>query len=61
MADTHAVTGAFGFSGRYIAKRLLDQGREVVTLTNTPPPPNGFGNRIKAYPLRFVDWNQNEP
>ena len=24
---THAVTGAFGYSGRYIATRLLEQGR----------------------------------
>ena len=30
----HAVTGAFGYSGRYIAARLLAQGRPVVTLTN---------------------------
>lgn len=30
----HAVTGAFGYSGRYIATRLLAEGQQVVTLTN---------------------------
>ncbi|MFI5259871.1 MAG: SDR family oxidoreductase [Candidatus Limnocylindrales bacterium] len=33
----HAVTGAFGFSGRYIAARLLEAGHEVLTLTNHQP------------------------
>ena len=31
----HAVTGAFGYSGKYIARRLLDLGKEVITLTNS--------------------------
>jgi len=30
------VTGAFGYSGKYIARRLLDAGYEVKTLTNSP-------------------------
>ncbi|MBM4461037.1 MAG: epimerase, partial [Chloroflexi bacterium] len=29
----HAVTGAFGYSGKYIARRLLAAGRAVITLT----------------------------
>jgi NADH dehydrogenase len=28
----HAVTGAYGYSGKYIAHRLLDEGRAVITL-----------------------------
>jgi NADH dehydrogenase len=28
----HAVTGAFGYSGKYIAQRLLAEGRKVITL-----------------------------
>jgi nucleoside-diphosphate-sugar epimerase len=28
--DLHVVTGAFGYSGRYIATRLLDSGRRVA-------------------------------
>ncbi len=27
----HAVTGAYGYSRKYIARRLLDIGRTVIT------------------------------
>ena len=30
------VTGAFGYTGSHIARRLLDSGRKVRTLTNHP-------------------------
>jgi uncharacterized protein YbjT (DUF2867 family) len=33
-----AVTGAFGYSGRYIAKRFLEAGHNVITLTNSDLP-----------------------
>ena len=49
----HAVTGAFGYSGRYIATRLLEQGRTVITLTNSVDRTNPFGGRIRAVPLSF--------
>ena len=49
----HAVTGAFGYSGRYIAARLLDEGCEVITLTNSLERANPFGGRVPAYPLSF--------
>ena len=48
----HAVTGAFGFSGRYIAKRLLRHGHAVVTLTNSVAD-GPFDGRVQAYPLDF--------
>lgn len=51
--DIHAVTGAFGYSGRYIASKLLEQGRTVVTLTNSTNRANQFGGRIPALPLSF--------
>jgi NADH dehydrogenase len=51
----HLVTGAFGFSGRYIARRLLEAGRTVRTLTNSPIRRNEFGGRIEAAPLAFDD------
>jgi NADH dehydrogenase len=51
----HAVTGAFGYSGRYIARRLLDAGHRVITLTNSPDRPNPFGGRIRAYPFNFQE------
>lgn len=49
----HAVTGAFGYSGRYIADRLLADGREVLTLTNSPQRQHTFGDRIRVCPLCF--------
>ena len=48
-----AVTGAFGFSGKYIARRLLDSGYTVRTLTNSVQRENPFEGNIKAYPYNF--------
>ena len=49
----HIVTGALGYSGKYITKRLLDEAYQVRTLTNSPDKPNPFGDRIKVYPFNF--------
>lgn len=54
-SETHAVTGAFGYSGRYITTRLLDAGVNVITLTNSPNRPHSFGDRVQAFPLAFDD------
>ncbi|MDR2892144.1 MAG: NAD(P)H-binding protein [Deltaproteobacteria bacterium] len=51
---TSAVTGAFGFSGRYIAARLLRSGQRVVTLTNSPKRANPFAGEVEARPLNFA-------
>jgi NADH dehydrogenase len=56
--EIHAVTGAFGYSGRYIAKRLLDEGKQVVTLTNSSPSNDPFNGQVKAYPLGFGHYAQ---
>ena len=53
--NVHAVTGAFGFSGKYIARRLLDAGRTVVTLTDSPQRPDPFAGQIEAQPYGFGD------
>jgi uncharacterized protein YbjT (DUF2867 family) len=50
-----AVTGAFGYSGRYITKRLLAAGHEVITLTNSLQRPNPFGEQVKAFPFHFEE------
>ena len=50
-----AVTGAFGFSGKYIAQRLLALRHEVITLTNSPQRANPFGGSIKAFPYNFSE------
>lgn len=49
----HAVTGAFGYSGKYIARRLLAAGRRVITLTNSTDRANEFGGRLPIYPFHF--------
>lgn len=51
--NIHVVTGAFGFSGKYIARRLLDVGYQVRTLTNSPNRRNPFEGKIEAYPFNF--------
>jgi len=47
------VTGAFGYSGKYIARRLIDIGHRVRTLTNSLYRENPFGDKIEAYPYNF--------
>ena len=51
--DIHAVTGAFGYSGKYIAERLLTEGKAVITLTNSVDRQNPFGDRLRAFPFDF--------
>jgi uncharacterized protein YbjT (DUF2867 family) len=55
MPDVDVVTGAFGYTGRYITGRLLDSGRSVKTLTGHPNRPNPFGDRIDVAHLDFED------
>lgn len=50
-----AVTGAFSYSGKYITRRLLGRGAEVITLTNHPDRPDPFEGRVRAFPLAFAD------
>ena len=49
----NAVTGAFGFTGRYIASMLLARGETVRNLTNNPGP--GWDDRIETFPMDFED------
>lgn len=50
-----AVTGAFGYSGRYIAQHLLAAGHQVITLTNSVHRPNPFGEEVSAFPFHFEE------
>ena len=52
------VTGAFGYTGRYIARRLLDQGESVRTLTRSPASRSPFGAQIETRPLDFGNCEQ---
>ena len=51
MAVRVAVTGAFGFTGRAIAGRLLDAGHEVVTLTRRSGVDDPLASRIGVRPF----------
>lgn len=55
-----AVTGAFSYSGKHIARRLLDRGEEVITLTGHPNRPNPFDGKVKVYPLDFDEAGMTE-
>jgi NADH dehydrogenase len=49
----NAVTGAFGYTGKYIARRLLHAGETAITLTGNPGRANEFGPAVKAFPFDF--------
>ena len=55
LPELSVVTGAFGYTGRYIAQRLLADGHRVKTLTGHPNRPNTFGEQIGVGPLDFDD------
>jgi NADH dehydrogenase len=58
MSDTQeldVVTGAFGYTGKYITQRLLDAGRRVRTITGHPQRANAFGNQVEIAPMNFSD------
>ena len=49
------VTGAFSYTGQYIARRLLSQERRVRTLTNHPKRPGADEIKVDVAPLQFAD------
>ena len=51
MAELVAVTGAFGFTGSHIARRLIAEGKQVLTLTGHPEGKQAEG--ITAVPFNF--------
>ena len=53
--DLAVVTGAFSYTGRYVTRRLLDQGVRVRTLTRSPDAEDPFGGRVEVAPLDFSD------
>jgi uncharacterized protein YbjT (DUF2867 family) len=52
-AEFDVVTGAFGYSGKYITRRLLELGHNVRTLTNSFQRPNPFGSQVEAFSYNF--------
>jgi len=51
--ELNIVTGALGYTGKYIAQRLLSRGKQVKTLTGHPDRPNPFGDRVGIAPFNF--------
>ena len=51
-----AVTGAFGYSGKYITRKLIEEEVSVRTFTNSPNRQNPFENKIKVYPYNFENY-----
>ena len=45
-----AVTGAFGYTGQYIARRVLAEGRALRTLTGHPARANPLGQDVDVRP-----------
>lgn len=56
--ELNVVTGAFGYTGRYITGRLLSLGQRVKTLTGHPDRPNPFGGSIEVAAYSFRDRNR---
>jgi uncharacterized protein YbjT (DUF2867 family) len=52
-AALDVVTGAYGYTGRYITERLLAAGRSVRTLTRKAPQADLFGGHVEARPFSF--------
>jgi len=53
--ELNVVTGAFSYTGKYIARRLLSTGKKVMTLTGHPDRPNPFGDRVSVASFHFDD------
>lgn len=56
--ELSVVTGAFGYTGRYITQRLLSDGHMVLTLTGHLNRENPFGNRVTIAPFSFSQPGQ---
>ena len=53
MSEIQVVTGAFGYSGKYITTRLLAAGIRVRTLTNSLHRANPFGDQVEVHSFNF--------
>lgn len=48
-----AVTGVGGYTGRYVARRLLASGQSVLSLTGHPRRRSEFGAQVRSVPFAF--------
>lgn len=55
-AGLDVVTGAFSFTGGFIARQLLAEGRSIRTLTNHPRRPGADDIKVEVAPLQFSNY-----
>jgi uncharacterized protein YbjT (DUF2867 family) len=55
LPDLDVVTGAFSYTGSFIARRLLDDGVRVRTLTRRVDPTSPLHGKVETAPLQFAD------
>jgi NADH dehydrogenase len=55
VSELDVVTGAFSYTGRYIAEELLARDRRVRTLTRRPHPTDSLAPLVETAPLVFDD------
>jgi uncharacterized protein YbjT (DUF2867 family) len=53
-----AVTGAYSYSGKYIARRLIDRGDQVLTLTSHANRADPFAGQVPTFPLDFTKQDE---
>ncbi len=51
--ELNVVTGAFGYTGKYITRRLLSIGKRARTPTGHPNRENPFGEQVSVSPFNF--------
>lgn len=56
--ELHMVTGAFGYTGKYIAELLLARGKKVATITGHPNAVNSSRRQITVLPFNFDDYDE---
>ena len=55
-SELHVVTGAFGYSGRWIAKQLLSEDKQFRTLANATARDDPFEGVEEVHRLNFEDY-----
>ncbi len=56
--ELNVVTGAFGYTGKYITRQLLSVGKEVRSLTGHPNRNDPLWTQIDTAPFSFEDTPQ---
>lgn len=55
QTNLDAITGAFSYTGKYIARCLLADGKMVLNLTRDPGREHEFGSQLRSAPFNFED------